>query len=77
MVIACGFAEDGKRGRKPWSIERRALRRLKHVGERMSRKLATTLGRLSRLDDLTRMRVRSALWGLFGGNSPPPPLLPA
>jgi hypothetical protein len=77
MKVACGFAEDGKRRRKAWSIERRAKRCLKRPSERMRRTLVDALGRLAHLDDLTRMRIRMTLRNLFGGDSPPPPILPA
>jgi hypothetical protein len=77
MMIACGFAEDGKRRKKAWSIERRAKRQLKRTSERMSRKLLDAVGRIAHLDDLTRMRFRIALRSLWGDDFPPPPLLPA
>lgn len=70
MMIACGFAEDGKRRRKSWSIERRAMRRLKHPRGRLSRTLLDAVGRIAHRDDLTRLRVHDALFGLTGRDSP-------
>ena len=70
MMIACGFAEDGKRRKKSWSIERRALRRLKHPRGRLSRTLLEAVGRIAQIDELTRLRARDALFGLAGRDAP-------
>jgi len=70
MMIACGFAEDGKRRRKSWSIERRAMRRLKHPEGRLSRTLLDAVARMAHRNDLTRLRVQGALFGLTGRDYP-------
>jgi len=77
MSNSGGFAEDGKRGKKAWSIDRRAKRKLKRTDERTGRKFVGSLARIAHLDDLTRMRLMNLILGLFHGDSQPPPLQPA